>query len=60
MQPDTTPGLTQESPGAPDVGHETAFFLVEKHGSSLGDEPCSTLGLHHARAELTYGTVWMR
>ena len=43
MQSDTTPGLTQGVPGAPDVGHETAFSLVEKHRSSLGDEPCSTL-----------------
>ena len=42
MQSDTTPGLTQGVPGAPDVGHETAFFLIEKHDSSLGDEPAST------------------
>ena len=35
MQSDTTPGLTQGVPGAPDDGHETAFLNVEKHRSSL-------------------------
>ena len=43
MQPDTTPGPTQEALGAPDDGHETAFFNVEKHGSSLGESARSTL-----------------
>ena len=42
MQSDTATRLTQGVPGAPDVGHATAFFLVEKHDSSLGDEPAST------------------
>ena len=42
MQPDTATRLTQGVPGAPGVGHATAFFLVEEHDSSLGDERAST------------------
>ena len=41
MQSDTTPGLTQGAPGAPDDGHETAFLNVEntaRHSVSA----CST------------------
>ena len=43
MQSDTTPGLTQGVPGAPDDGHETAFLNVEKHRSSLGERVLDTL-----------------